>query len=180
MVSARSRLTSENLIETPPPGMNEVSRPSHSCDSALILLTLNHYLGGRTVLDTGKYRHALETGRIDRRPMFTAFGADYVLWPDDTRKQADTVLFATGYRPDLDYLRSLGALDDDGMPRQTGGIPITHPGLVYLGLEFQRSFSSNTLRGVHRDASHVIPALTAHVRGAPAAAGPAKTGPPTH
>jgi putative flavoprotein involved in K+ transport len=44
-------------------------------------------------------------------------------------------------------------------------------GLVYLGLEFQRSFSSNTLRGVHRDAEHVIPPLTAHVRNAPAAVG---------
>jgi putative flavoprotein involved in K+ transport len=141
---------------------------------------LNRYLGGRTVLDTGKYRHVLETGRIARRPMFTAFGADYVLWPDGTRKQADTVLFATGYRPDLDYLRPLGALDDDGMPRHTGGISTTHPGLVYLGLEFQRSFSSNTLRGVHRDAGHVIPALTAHVCGAPAAIGLAKAGLPAH
>jgi putative flavoprotein involved in K+ transport len=43
--------------------------------------------------------------------------------------------------------------------------------MVYLGLEFQRSFSSNSLRGVHRDAEHVIPPLTAHVRNAPATAG---------
>jgi putative flavoprotein involved in K+ transport len=42
---------------------------------------------------------------------------------------------------------------------------------VYLGLEFQRSCSSNTLRGVYRDAGHVIPALAAHVRGAPAVLG---------
>jgi putative flavoprotein involved in K+ transport len=55
------------------------------------------------------------------------------------------------------------------MPRHAGGISLTHPGLVYLGLEFQRSFSSNTLRGVHRDAEHVIPALAAHVHDAPAA-----------
>ena len=47
----------------------------------------------------------------------------------------------------------------------------THPGLVYVGLEFQRSFSSNTLRGVHRDAEHVIAPLAAHVRNAPAAVG---------
>jgi Pyridine nucleotide-disulphide oxidoreductase len=91
--------------------------------------------------------------------------------PGGTRERVDTVLFATGYRPDLDYLRPLGALGDDGMPRHAGGISATHPGLVYLGLEFQRSFSSNTLRGVHRDADHVIPALAAHVHGAPAAIG---------
>ena len=132
---------------------------------------LDHYLGDRWVVDTGKYRHALETGQMDRRPMFTAFGADGVVWPDGTREQVDTVVFATGYRPDLDYLRPLGTLDTQGMPLHSGGISATHPGLVYLGLEFQRSFSSNTLRGVHRDAEHVITPLAAHVRSAPAAVG---------
>ena len=57
------------------------------------------------------------------------------------------------------------------MPLHAGGISATHPGLVYLGLEFQRSFSSNTLRGVHRDAEHVIAPLAAHVRNAPRAVG---------
>ena len=131
---------------------------------------LDHYLGDRWVIDTGKYRHALETGQLDRRPMFTGFGADSVGWPDGTREKVDTVLFATGYRPHLDYLGPLGALDG-GMPLHSGGISATHPGLVYLGLEFQRSFSSNTLRGVHRDAEHVITPLAAHVRNAPAAVG---------
>jgi putative flavoprotein involved in K+ transport len=132
---------------------------------------LRHYLGDHWVVDTGKYRHALEMGQLDRRPMFTAFGADGVIWPDGTREQVDTVVFATGYRPHLDYLSPLGALDDGGMPRHSGGISATHPGLVYLGLEFQRSFSSNTLRGVHRDAEHVIAPLAAHVHNAPAAVG---------
>jgi putative flavoprotein involved in K+ transport len=132
---------------------------------------LSHYFGGRTVDDTGKYQHALQTGQLDRRPMFTAFGTGGVVWPDGTREQVDTVLFATGYRPNLDYLSPLGALDG-GMPLHDGGISATHPGLVYLGLEFQRSFSSNTLRGVHRDAEHVIPPLAAHVRNAPAALSP--------
>lgn len=132
---------------------------------------LHHYFGDRWVLDTGKYQHAVDTGWIGRRPMFTGFAADGVLWPDGTRERADTVLFATGYRPDLGYLRPLGALDGHGMPLHSGGISATHPGLVYLGLEDQRSFSSNTLRGVSRDAAHVITPLAAHVRNAPAAVG---------
>jgi putative flavoprotein involved in K+ transport len=123
------------------------------------------------VVDTGKYRHALETGQMDRRPMFTGFGTDRVVWPDGTSEKVDTVVFATGYRPDLGYLSPLGALDTEGMPLHSGGISATHPGLVYLGLEFQRSFSSNTLRGVHRDAEHVITPLAAHVSNAPAAVG---------
>jgi putative flavoprotein involved in K+ transport len=132
---------------------------------------LRHYLGDHWVVDTGKYHHALEMGQLDRRPVFTAFGADGVIWPDGTREQVDTVVFATGYRPRLDYLSPLGALDGDGLPLHCGGISATHPGLVYLGLEFQRSFSSNTLRGVHRDAEHVIAPLAAHVHNAPAAVG---------
>jgi putative flavoprotein involved in K+ transport len=132
---------------------------------------LSQYLGDRWVVDTGKYRHALESRQLDRRPMFAGFGTDGVVWPDGTSERVDTVVFATGYRPDLGYLRPLGALDTEGMPLHTGGISATHPGLVYLGLEFQRSFSSNTLRGVHRDAEHVVTPLAAHVRNAPAAVG---------
>jgi putative flavoprotein involved in K+ transport len=122
------------------------------------------------VVDTGKYQHALQAGQLDRRPMFTAFDRDHIIWPDGTREKADTVLFATGYRPDLGYLSSLGALEN-GMPLHAGGISTTHPGLAYVGLEFQRSFSSNTLRGVHRDAEHVAAPLAAHVRNAPAVVG---------
>ena len=132
---------------------------------------LSHYLGDRWVVDTGKYRHALEAGQLDSRPMFTGFDVDGVIWPDGTSEGVDTVIFATGYRPDLGYLRPLGALDAEGMPLHSGGISATHSGLAYLGLEFQRSFSSNTLRGVHRDAEHVVTPLAAHVRNAPAAVG---------
>ncbi len=74
-------------------------------------------------------------------------------------------------RDRLDYLRELGALDADGAPIHVRGISSTHVGLVYLGLEFQRSFSSNTLRGVSEDARAVIPPLAAWIRDAPAKVG---------
>lgn len=117
------------------------------------------------VLDPGEYGEALAAGVLDRRPMFSAFDAEAVLWADGTREQVDTVVFATGYRPDLDYLQPLGALEH-GSPKHVGGISTTHPGLAYAGLELQRSFSSNTLRGVSRDAAHIMGPLVAHVRGA--------------
>lgn len=126
---------------------------------------------GTLVLDTGGYREALATGLLDRRPMFTGFDGDRIVWPHGAPERVDAVLFATGYRPALDYLRPLGALDSTGAPVHTGGVSGTHPGLVYVGLEFQRSFSSNTLRGVHRDAEYVTGPLAAHVRRAPATLG---------
>lgn len=121
------------------------------------------------VLDTGRYREALESGRFDRRPMFTGLDGNHVIWADGSSEAVDVVLFATGYRPSLGYVRDLGALDENGMPLHSGGISLTHPGLVYVGLEFQRSFSSNTLRGVSRDAEYVVAPLAAHVQGGAAA-----------
>lgn len=118
------------------------------------------------VLDTGIYRGALTAGQFDRRAMFTRFDGDDVVWADGTREKVDVVIYATGYRPSLGYLEGLGALDQTGMPLHDGGISTTHPGLVYAGLEFQRSFSSNTLRGVHRDAKYVVEPLAAHVNNA--------------
>jgi putative flavoprotein involved in K+ transport len=112
------------------------------------------------VLDTGRYRQAITSGELSRREMFTRFTADGVIWSDGTHEAVDAVIFATGYRPDLDYLAPLEALDR-GTPLQVGGISTTHPGLAYLGLEFQRSFASNTLRGVGRDAAHVMAVLAA-------------------
>ncbi|SEE69894.1 putative flavoprotein involved in K+ transport [Jiangella alba] len=132
---------------------------------------LRHLVRKPLVLDTGRYREGIESGRIDRRAMFTAFDGDCVVWADGERERVDAVVFATGYRPDLAYLAPLGALDEHGLPRHAEGISTTHPGLVYLGLEFQRSFSSNTLRGVSRDADHVVQPLAAHVQGAHAIIG---------
>ncbi|MGI5349773.1 flavin-containing monooxygenase [Streptomyces sp. CA-250714] len=126
---------------------------------------------GTLVMDTGEYRRALEEGLLKRREMFTALDGEHIVWPDGERERADVVLLATGYRPDLPYLHSLGALDESGMPLHSDGLSLAHPGLVHLGLEFQRSFASNTLRGVTRDAEHVIPPLVAHVRKAPATVG---------
>jgi len=127
--------------------------------------------GGPLVVETGGYQEALASGRMDRRPMFTALDGDRIVWADGVRERVDVVLLATGYRPSVGYLEELGALSAEGLPEHTGGISTTHLGLVYVGLNFQRSFASNTLRGVSRDADHVVAALAALVHDAPATIG---------
>ncbi|WP_280472186.1 flavin-containing monooxygenase [Nocardia cyriacigeorgica] len=111
------------------------------------------------VLDAGRYRAALTAERPPRRPMFTALDGDTAVWADGTRSHVDAIIAATGYRPHLPYLAGTGALTDSGAPRHRKGISTTHPGLGYLGLEWQRSPSSNSLRGVGRDAAY----LTRHL-----------------
>lgn len=127
---------------------------------------LKRIITGTPVIGTDKYRTALEAGRPDQRPMFAEFTSDGVVWPDGSRERVDTVIFATGYRPHLPYLRSLGVLDETGMPKHVRGLSTQLPGLAFLGLEFQRSFSSNTVRGVQRDADDVVAALARQLRGA--------------
>jgi putative flavoprotein involved in K+ transport len=124
---------------------------------------LSRLIKGTPVFDTGSYRAALDSGEISQRPMFTAYDEDGVSWEGGEREPVDAVLFATGYRPHLPYLEPLGALDPNGLPLHQRGISLTHRGLAYLGVEFQRSFSSNTLRGVHRDAHYVVKRLTTSV-----------------
>lgn len=115
-----------------------------------------------SVIDTGIYRAALAAGRPDRRPMFDRLDGHDVVWADGTREHLDALVLATGYRPHLTYLDGSGALGADRAPLHKHGVSTTVPGLGYVGLEFQRSFSSNTLRGCARDARHVVAALRPH------------------
>ncbi|MGI3222662.1 flavin-containing monooxygenase [Streptomyces sp. GTA36] len=109
-----------------------------------------------SVLDDGRYRTALHDHGVDQRAMFTRFTPDGVVRADGTKEAVDAVVLATGYRPAFPYLTGSGALDADGRPLHRGGIATTVPGLGFVGMEFQRSFSSKTLRGVGRDAGHVL------------------------
>ena len=126
---------------------------------------------GSLITDSVGFQQTLAEGLVDVRPMFIALNRNGVVWADGGRERVDAIILATGYRPSLGYLRELGALDRSGAPRHVGGISTSHLGLVYVGLEYQRSFASNTLRGVNADAAAVIAPLAAWIDDAPAAVG---------
>lgn len=109
------------------------------------------------VLDTGRYRSTVDRRRPDRRPVFTAVEDSKVVWPDEQREHVDSIIFATGYRPDLPYPRSLSP----NASEHDRGVSRHHSDLGFVGLEGQRSLSSATLRGVGRDAAHVVRRLMA-------------------
>ncbi|MER6160351.1 NAD(P)/FAD-dependent oxidoreductase [Streptomyces sp. NPDC001868] len=115
------------------------------------------------VIDDGRYRAAVTSGRPDRRPVFTGIDGAKVTWTDGSTEEVDAIVLATGYRPDLGYLTPLGALDTTGHPRHREGVSLTHPGLAYVGLEWQRSLASNSLRGVGRDASRAARHIAAYL-----------------
>jgi len=128
---------------------------------------LDKITGGSVITDSVGFRQTLADGLLDVRPMFRGLDGDHVVWNRGERERVDVIILATGYRPSLGYLRELGALDPHGAPLHAGGISTTHLGLVYVGLEHQRSFASNTLRGVAADASAVVAPLAAWICDAP-------------
>jgi putative flavoprotein involved in K+ transport len=95
--------------------------------------------------------------------MFARFTENGVAWDDGRAEEVDTMIFATGYRPNLDYLAPLGALDAEGQVLQHHGASLSVPGLYFVGLSNQRTYASATLRGVGPDAAVVVRHLTRHL-----------------
>ena len=110
------------------------------------------------VVDAGRrYSAAVRAKRPDARRMFTRFTASGIVWRDGSEEEVDSVIFATGYRPNVQYLAALdGALDPNGRPRQRAGVSRTVRRLYFVGLSGQRNFASATLRGVGPDAALVV------------------------
>jgi len=127
-------------------------------------LDQTQWTSGRTtpVYASEKQRAAFAANRLQRRPLFQRFVEHGVIWSDGRTEAVDTVLFATGYRPNLGYLTALGALDETGDVPQRQGLSTRVPGLGYVGLVRQRSVASTTLRGVGQDAKLVIDHMRAY------------------
>ncbi|WP_074713549.1 flavin-containing monooxygenase [Arthrobacter alpinus] len=112
---------------------------------------------GVPVVDDGSYRSALQNRHPEATPMFTRVVEEGVMWASGETERVDVLLFATGFRPDVSMLRTIGgALSPTGEPLHTKGVSTTVPGLGFVGLEHQRGFASATLRGVGGDARHVM------------------------
>jgi putative flavoprotein involved in K+ transport len=107
---------------------------------------------------------ALRAGRPDLRPLFAGFWEGGVVWSDGSVERVDSVIFATGYRPQPAYLDRLGALDADGRLLQRGGRSTVAAGLYYVGFPKQRTAASTTLRGAGADARVVVSHLQRYCR----------------
>ncbi|WP_409274114.1 flavin-containing monooxygenase [Neobacillus sp. SCS-31] len=113
-----------------------------------------------SVMDMGVYKEAILNKKPDRKPMFTNYTGEGVMWSDGKEEKIDSVIYATGYKPNVNYLTTLNdAIDQLGNPLQNKGISTTMDGVYYVGLSGQRSFSSATIRGVGADAKYVIKRL---------------------
>jgi putative flavoprotein involved in K+ transport len=73
----------------------------------------------------------------------------------------ETIVWATGYRPDLSFVDA-GVLDRKGRPVHDGGVTAA-PGLYLIGLPFLRRRKSTLIDGAASDARDLVTHLVTHL-----------------
>ncbi|MFF0511672.1 NAD(P)-binding domain-containing protein [Streptomyces sp. NPDC004250] len=78
-------------------------------------------------------RAGLESGVLDRQPMFDRVTPEGVEWGDGRRVTADVILWATGFRPAIDHLRPLRLREPGGGIRVEGTRAVADPRVHLVG-----------------------------------------------
>jgi putative flavoprotein involved in K+ transport len=112
-------------------------------------------------MESGGPRSLICAGRVQLRPAIERIRGRRVDFADGGTAEFDVILFATGFRPALGFLReALPRLAADGRPSLRGMESADGSGIFFLGLDCVRSFRSRFLRGIREDA----PILAAAIR----------------
>ena len=102
-----------------------------------------------------------ELGAPHRFPE-TAVEADPALSLDLSTGEIQTVLWATGYRPDYSWL-DIPVLDRRGEIKHDGGVVTDSPGLYRIGLNFLRRRKSSFIHGAEDDAIDITDHLAGYL-----------------
>ncbi|OIB00614.1 hypothetical protein AK95_25935 [Paenibacillus sp. LC231] len=79
-------------------------------------------------MDLDGYKRRLKDGNPKQKIMFTSFYEDGGIWPDGSKEKVESIIFATGFRFNLSFIRDLGGLDAKGDPLQDRGVSRVIPG----------------------------------------------------
>jgi putative flavoprotein involved in K+ transport len=101
-----------------------------------------------------KNRELREVG-IQRVPRVAGVSGGLPVLEDDRVVEPANVVWCTGFRNDYGWIRLPLPMGEDGYPEQTRGAVPGLPGLYFVGLKFQDSFSSTLILGAVRDAQGV-------------------------
>lgn len=114
-------------------------------------------------------RAARQRGALRATPMFARFTEYGVVWPDGREERVDAVIFATGFRPALQHLESLGVVGEDGRVavRKDGGGTRSdlEARLWMVGYGEWTGFASATLIGVGRSARATVEEIERELAG---------------
>jgi len=134
------------------------------------VLTVNTPIGRK--VRAGELHHGTPLGRVQRQdiaasgveltPRVSGIQAGKPQLENGHILQVDSVVWATGFRPDYQWI-DLPIFDEIGFPRHRRGVIQDAPGLYFIGLLFQTALSSSLLGGVGTDAAYITQQIT-HIR----------------
>jgi putative flavoprotein involved in K+ transport len=108
-------------------------------------------------------REARERGILKAVRPFIRFVADGVIWEDGSHSPVDAVVWCTGFRPALEYLRPLNVVNDDGKVEVVEGRAVAESRLWLVGYGEWCGFASATLVGVMRGARSTAAQIKQHL-----------------
>jgi len=97
----------------------------------------------------------LTTAGIQRVPRVTGTRDGRPLLDDDRVLDVATVVWCTGFDPDLSFIDP-PLTGRDGYPDNDQGLITDQPGLYVMGMAFQTALASALLGGVGTDAAHIV------------------------
>ncbi|PRY68156.1 pyridine nucleotide-disulfide oxidoreductase [Glaciihabitans tibetensis] len=116
-------------------------------------------VSGTGVPRTRRMQAAIERGLLVRRPMFASIEPGGVRWADGSFVEADAILWATGFRPELRHLSPLGLREKEGGVSVAGGLSWRDPRIFFAGYGPQAS-TVGANRAGRTIARQVVVALT--------------------
>lgn len=104
---------------------------------------------------------------VERVPRVVGVRGGLPVLEDDRVLDVANVVWCTGFRTDFGWI-DLPVFGDDGQPMHYRGVVDSEPGLYFLGLVFQYSFSSDVLPSGGRDAESIAKHIASRQRREPA------------
>lgn len=108
---------------------------------------------------------------VTRVPRMAGTTGSLPAFEDGTSAAVRSIIWATGYRPDLGWIDGL-ELPPSGWPETRRGAVPQIPGLYFVGMPFQYALTSGLIGGVGRDAAYVVQQLARQPRTSVVAAVP--------
>lgn len=94
--------------------------------------------------------------RVKLFPAIKSFHKNSISFEDGETTPFDAVIFATGFKPKLEYLENCIELNTDRLPKLSMGFEALYcRNLFFLGLDHQRNIQSRFLRGIRNDAKEL-------------------------
>jgi putative flavoprotein involved in K+ transport len=106
----------------------------------------------------GGSRRRLQAAGVRLRPAVAGAQGRTVRFTDHTTIAADTIVWATGYRPDYSWIAIPGVVGDGTVIHRRGATEV--PGLYFLGLSWQHTRGSALLGFVRDDAAYLASRIT--------------------